>query len=33
MEEKKITIEDLARMAQKGFEGTAKKDQIENLEK
>lgn len=28
MENKEITIEDLARMIQKGFEGTAKRDEV-----
>jgi len=32
MRKKNITIEDLARMVQKGFEETAKKKQVEVLE-
>ena len=28
-----ITLEDLARMVQKGFEETARKEQVDNLEK
>ncbi|MBI2454287.1 MAG: hypothetical protein HYV54_01815 [Parcubacteria group bacterium] len=31
MKKKRITIEDLARMVQKGFEETAKKDDADNL--
>lgn len=33
MKNKKITIEDLARMVKKGFDETAKKEQVINLEK
>ena len=33
MEENNITIGGLARMVQKGFEGIAKKEQVENLTK
>ena len=33
MKKKNITIDDLARMVQKGFNGTAKKEQVDNLEK
>lgn len=33
MKNKSITIDDLARMVQKGFNETANKEQVENLEK
>jgi len=33
MKKKKITIEDLARMVKKGFDETAKEEQVINLEK
>ena len=33
MKKKNITIDDLAIMVKKGFDGTARKEQVENLEK
>lgn len=33
MKKKNITIDDLAIMVKKGFDGTAKKEQVENVEK
>ena len=33
MKKKSITIDDLARMVQKGFNETANREQVENLEK
>lgn len=33
MEKRNITIDDLAIMVKKGFDGTAKKEQVDNIEK